>query len=203
MSTHRQRGMTLLELVVAVAILALFSVMAYGALDRVLLHGERITAEQAFWRTLTVAFVRMEEDFAHARPRTVRDLDGQPLPAFRGQPTDTRTLGDPSVEFTRGGVLVVDASPRADLQRVAYRLRDEVLSRLTWSGVDRAPEAQVTETVLLRGVESFGVRFYDSSGNLHEAWPVEGIKDLLPRGTEVNVRLKERGEFVRLFVVNG
>ncbi len=203
MSARKQQGLTLLELVVAVAVLALFSVMAYGALDRVLVHSERVDEERAFWRALTVAFVRLEEDFAHARPRTVRDLDGTPLPAFRGQPTDTRALADPSVEFTRGGVLVVDAGERADLQRVGYLLRDQTLLRLSWSSLDRAPDAKPVETVLLRAVDDFVVRFYDSSAALHDSWPVETSKDPLPRGVEIGVRFSGRGEFTRTFIVNG
>lgn len=203
MSARHQRGLTLLELVVAVAVLALFSVMAYGALDRVLVHSERVDEEQAFWRTLAVAFVRLEEDFAHARPRTVRDLDGTLLPAFRGQPTDTRALAEPSVEFTRGGVLIVDAGARADLQRVAYLLRDQTLLRLTWPTLDRAPDAEPVESVLLRGVDAFVIRFYDSATGLHDNWPVETSKDPLPRGVELGVRFSDRGEFTRTFVVNG
>lgn len=203
MSARRQRGLTLLELVVAVAVLALFSVMAYGALDRVLLHSARIDGEQAFWRALAVAFVRLEDDFAHARPRTVRDLDGTPLPAFRGQPTDTRALAEPSVEFTRGGVLVVDGGARPDLQRVAYLLRDQTLLRLTWPTLDRAPDAKPVESVLLRDVDSFVVRFYDPAAGLHDSWPVEGTKEPLPRGVELGVRFSDRGEFTRVFIVNG
>jgi hypothetical protein len=34
-------------------------------------------------------------------------------------------------------------------------------------------------------------------------WPTEGINDILPRGVEVKMTLKGRGEFTRLFLING
>ncbi len=197
------RGFTLLELIVAVAVFSLFSVMAYGALDRVLAHRDRIHAEREFWRVLSLALLRIEEDLSQARPRSVRDIDGEKLAALRGQPTDTRALAEPSLEFTRGGVLVFTEGTRSDLQRVAYRLQDDALLRLTWAVLDRAPETKPSETTLLKGVETFEVRFYGPNGVWFEQWPAEGVDKELPRGVELRLEISGRGEFTRYFFVNG
>lgn len=203
MRQAKAHGFTLLELVVAVAVFALFSVMAYGALDQMLTHRDRIDAEREFWRTLSLVFLRLEEDLSQARPRPVRDIDGQRLPALRGQPTDTRALAEPSLEFTRGGVLLFTDGPRSDLQRVAYRLKDNVLLRLTWPVLDRAPQTEALEATLVKGVENFRVRFATPDGRWLEQWPQEGIADELPRGVEVTLELTGRDEFTRYFLVNG
>ena len=102
---------------------------------------------------------------AQARARRVRDIDGTTLPSLRGQPTDTRALADPTLELTRGGVLVFGEGVRSDLQRVGYRLEDNVLLRLTWPVLDRAPQTKPFESPLLRDVEIFEVRFYSLRGN--------------------------------------
>src|SRR5437868_2538676 len=100
-----QRGFTLLEVLVAVAVFSVFSVLAYAGVTRIIEGRDRVEAERERWRTLTLAFAQMEDDLAQARPRSVRDTTGlNPLPAFAGQPVDPRPLGDPSIEFTRGGM---------------------------------------------------------------------------------------------------
>jgi general secretion pathway protein J len=198
-----QCGLTLLELIVAIGVFALFSVMAYGALNRVLDQRDQIEEKREYWRALSLTFLRMEEDMAQARARPVRDIDGTTLPSLRGQPTDTRTLADPTLELTRGGVLVFGEGVHSDLQRVGYRLEDTVLLRLTWPVLDRAPQTKPFESPLLRDVETFEVRFYSLGGNWIDVWPVEELSEELPRGVEVILTLTNGNEFKRVFFVNG
>src|SRR3972149_6088604 len=147
---------TLLELMVAIGIFALVSVIAYGSLNRLLNDRQRLDAEHEFWRTLSLTFTRMEDALSRARERSVRDAIGFAQPAFRGQPTDTRATGAPSVEFTRGGVLTFDSGARSDMQRIAYRLADGTLKRMVWPGLDQAPQSTPAGFPLLAHVA--GVR---------------------------------------------
>lgn len=204
-----QRGFTLLEVLVAIAIFALISAMAYGSLNQVLHTRDRLEEERAFWQALTLAFLRIEEDVSQARTRPVRDVDGGQRAPFIGQPTDTRRLGAASLELTHGGVLVVGEAVRSDLQRVAYRLHEGVLQRLVWPQLDRAPQAKPIEIPLLSGVEDFRLRFYHPQGAWTDSWPplapVPGAGPVipeLPRGVEVRLTLAERGEFTRLVLIN-
>ncbi|MBI3778762.1 MAG: type II secretion system minor pseudopilin GspJ [Gammaproteobacteria bacterium] len=199
----RSRGFTLLELMVAIGIFALVSVIAYGSLNRLLSDRQRLDAEHEFWRTLSLTFARMEDDLSQARERSVRDAIGFPQPAFRGQPTDARATGLPSMEFTRGGVLTFDSGPRSDLQRIAFRLVDGTLKRIVWPVLDQGPESKPQELTLISHVEEFRVRFFSPAGVWLDQWPNEGTKDILPRGVEIKLTLTGRGEFTRLFLING
>jgi len=200
----RSRGFTLLELLVAIGIFALVSAIAYGSLARFMDDRARLDTEHNFWRGLALAFSRMEDDLSEARERTIRDTIGFKQPAFRGQPTDTRSTGSPSLEFTRGGVLTFDSGARSDLQRVAYRLTDDgVLKRLVWPVLDLGPQTTPLEQTLLTDVEDFRVRFYGPNGAWLDFWPATGVNDILPHGVEITLKLKGRGEFKRLFLVNG
>lgn len=198
----RAAGFTLLEVLIAVAVFAIFSAMAYGGLIRLLDNRERIDAERAFWRETTLGFLRMQRDLSLARNRGIRDTGGTLEPAFKGQPTDTRALAEPSVEFTRGGVLVPNGHT-ADLQRIGYRLVDDALLRITWPVLDRAPATEPVTAPLLRDVENFEVRFY-RNGAWSSHWPPLGGAEqtpALPEAVEVTVALKERGAYRRVFLV--
>jgi general secretion pathway protein J len=199
----RGNGFTLLELLVAIGIFALISAIAYGSLIRIMNDRVRLESEHDFWQSISLTFTRLEEDFSQARERSYRDVIGFTQPAFRGQPTDTRVVAPPSVEFTRGGVLSFGDDRRIDLQRVAYRLVDGTLMRLTWPVLDLGPQTAPAETPILNNVEEFRVRFYAPAGAWIEVWPADGITEILPRGVEVRLKLTGRGEFTRVLLVNG
>ena len=199
----RLSGFTLIELLVALAIFAIFAVLAYAGLSRVLDSRERLTEEQRVWQELSQAFLRISDDVAHARSRPVRDAGGFDLRAFVGRLYDSRALAEPSLELTRGGELNYGGAPRSDLRRVAYRLKEGRLVRITWPVLDRAPVTEPLEAPLLAGVETFGLRFYGASGGWVDTWPTAtGGPDVPPRAMEVTLAVKGLGRFKRLFLVN-
>lgn len=200
---RRQRGVTLLELLIAVAVFAIFSAMAYGGLMRLLDTRERVDAERTFWRELATAFVRMERDFAYARNRPIRAHDGTPLPAFRGAPYDPRALAEPAVELTRAGFLLTDRAA-GGLQRIGYQLIDDQLLRLAWPVLDRAPLTEPERVPVLRDVEAFEVRFLQPDGRWGDYWPPPGAAPNVgwkPPAVEITLTLAGRGEYRRVFVV--
>lgn len=204
-ATGRAAGFTLLEMLVAVGIFALVSAIAYGGLAQALTARDRVAAEREFWQTLALAFTRIEEDLVQARARPIRDSDGAELPALVGQPTDPRALARPSIEFSRGGVFVFRESKslRSDLQRVGYRFSEGTLWRLAWPVLDRGPEAEPVAVPLLKDVEDFQARFFNPDGRWDEYWPPGAANPPpLPRGVEVTLKLKDRGEFRRVFSVH-
>ncbi len=201
-------GFTLLEVLVAIGIFALFSTLAYGSLLRLLENREQLEIERAYWREIGIAYARMQDDFGQARERGIRDTDGQTLRAFIGQPTDTRALAPPSVELTRGGV-PTGSNGRPDLQRVGYRLADGVLYRLTWPVLDRAPGTKPLAMPVLENVEEFRVRFFyngawfDFWGSLQQQAQQGNQQPGVPSAVEVTLAQRGRGKFVRTFFVGG
>ncbi len=199
----RASGFTLIELLVALVIFAIFAVLAYAGLARLLDSRERLTEEQRVWQQLSQAFLRISDDVAHARPRAVRDAGGFELRAFVGRLFDSRALAEPSLELTRGGELSYGGAPRSDLRRVAYRLKEGRLVRITWPVLDRAPVTEPLEAPLLADVETFELRFYGASGDSVETWPTATSgPDFPPRAMEVTLAVKGLGRFKRLFLVN-
>ena len=196
------RGFTLIELLVALLIFGIFSALAYSGLSRLLEGRTRLTDEQRSWQALSQVFLRISDDVAHARARGARDEAGVVLPPFVGRPYDSRALGDPSLELTRGGELKYGDAPESDLRRVAYRLKDGQLLRITWPVLDRAPVTKPNEAPLIANVESFEVRFSDLNGNLVNNWPAGTNPNDPPPAVEVSLAVKGMGSFKRLFLVN-
>ncbi|MBL6751459.1 MAG: type II secretion system minor pseudopilin GspJ [Nevskia sp.] len=174
--SRRQRpaaGYTLLELIVVIAVFAVFAAMAYGGLTTVLKARRGIEATLARTADYQKAYQRMRDDFLNAAPRTVRDSDGAPQAAFTFDDYNHRA------EFTRGGWANPVGLPRATLERVSYflddsRSDDRRLVRRSWRVLDRAPQSEPVDLVLLGGVDQLKWRFLDGSLQWHDNWAAPG-----------------------------
>jgi len=89
-NVHRlaqEAGFTLLEVVVAVALFAVVSTLAYGGLAAVLRSREQLSEASAQLAQLQLAMQMFERDVRSAVLRPVRDGYGEVLPALMGDPT--------------------------------------------------------------------------------------------------------------------
>ncbi|HUS24070.1 MAG TPA: type II secretion system minor pseudopilin GspJ [Candidatus Binatia bacterium] len=206
MTTVRARGFTLLELVVALGVFAVVSVMAYGGLNTVL--NSRRAVENAMDETANFqrAYLRLRNDLQLVTNRPARNGLGQPDPALM-------TTSDGRLEFTRAGWSNGLLRPRSTAERVSYRLdEDHRLVRASWRVLDRAQESEPVPSVVLEGVEELRWRFLDASGQWQEHWPPQTVGSFggatsgappspPPLAVEVTLRQKAWGELRFLFRV--
>lgn len=218
---RNSRGFTLLELVVVIAIFAIFAAMAYGGLESVLRTRAKVEASLTRSEEYQKAYLRLRGDFENAANRPVRDTTGEPLPAFAFDTYNKR------VELTRGGWVNLLSQPRATLERVAWSLdepppeknairkvnTDKRLVRRGWRVLDRAPNTEAVQTVILDHVDEIGWRFLDSQNQWQTTWPPQGqlqptgavTPGTLPAGpappaaVELRVVTKDWGELKFLF----
>ena len=154
------RGFTLMEVLVALVLLTLFTLAAYRALDAVLQTQQQASAEMARWNVLNAAFARIEADLANA----VLRLDPGKLNevAFH-----TRTDADGAMQFDLVRLLPEDEDE--GLRRVGYRCAQGKLLQLVWPEVDDATTG-VRETPLLQDLRSCGFRYLDMAGQWQPGW---------------------------------
>ncbi len=200
---HYHTGFTLLELLVAVVVFAILSVMAYGGLSNVIDNSQRTDESMQRLQQVQMAMLNISRDFTQLSERNIRDEYGN----SNNYIMNAEGL-DIFVEFSRGGRRNPAQMTRSNLQRVAYKLEQNKLSRLHWPHLDRSQEMQPYESVLLENVESAGVRYLDSNNEWHNEWPplnasaqADGESTILT-AIEFNMELQDWGELTRLFMVD-
>ena len=199
MTVRRRNGFTLIEVLVALAVFGVLSVMAYMALGQTLsnadLLGERMQRLEAIQRAIRY----LDSDLMQAAPRPVRGLLGDGYePAIRSS-----FASEYALEVTHGGWTNPAGMPRGTLQRSAYRIEDGELIRYHWRVLDRTINNEPIGLVLLDGVEGIEFRYLTTDGEGSEEWPPTTVAGpggfrLRPRGVEVVLTLADEGEIRRL-----
>lgn len=197
------RGFTLLELLIAIAVFAIMSVMAYGGLSSVILNSTQTKVELEKIQAVQHAMFTITRDFSQISSRNIRDEFGNTQPhLIAGSNVDYL------VEFTRGGRRNPAKLLRSNLLRVAYRYEDNKLSRLFWPQLDRTQGTEPYEDILLDNVITAELRYLDDSDEWHTQWPplnastapdADSIDN--PKAIEFKFELNGWGELTRIYKV--
>lgn len=194
-----QRGFTLLELIVVIAIFGVLSVMAYGGLNSVM--KSRTHIEQSLERTAEFqkAYMKLRNDFQEARNRPTRDAYGVLQAAFVTDRND-------HVNFTRAGWRNPLGQARPSLERVVYRYDTEkkTLIRSSYRVLDQAQDSQTVDQVLLEKVDEVKWRYLDLNRTWVREWPSRDSRfaakaAMPPLAAELTLRTTDLGEFRLLF----
>jgi len=149
----RAAGFTLLELLVAITVLSLVSLIAWRGLDSLVHTRERLQPEAEGVRELLVAFGQIERDLAQVVNTSFVPLAAAPLTVRSGGPA-----GFQMIRFAP----VIEGSPSA-VQLIVYEIRDGRLMRLSSAptvSLDASPAAELVETTLLADVQALQVRVW-------------------------------------------
>lgn len=190
----RRSGFALLELLVALAIFAVVSAIAYGALASVVGAREGIERASARTREIQLAVAALERDLRQATARPVRGNAGEQLPALAGSST--------TLELTHAQFARPQAEARAQLSRTGYAAPSGVLQRSAYVVLDRAPSTRPLLRELAGSVSSARFRYLDHAGNWRESWPPRDGPERdpadLPRAVEFRIAFDDWGEVARL-----
>lgn len=165
----KQSGFTLIELIIALVIVVILSVMATAGLHQLIKIDGRLRDVNDSLSELNIAVWRFERDIMQLQMRHVLDESGSPEPFI--------SLRADDLSFTTATMLPSgDNIGMADFMRVDYRLEGNKLVRITYPVLDRVANTPAFQEVLLSNVANITWNFMDTQHEWQSSW---GTSDVL------------------------
>ncbi len=165
-----------MEVLVALVLLSLFTLVTYRALDSVMEAQKRAGAEMERWRELAAAFAWMESDLSNA---VIRLDPREPT----GSTFHSRDEADGATQFDLVRLLPEDADE--GLQRVGYRCEEKNLVRLVWPEVADSV-AEPKQFTLLKGLSACAFKYMNVRGQWLPAW-LPQAQQPLPKAVQLDL----------------
>lgn len=190
-----QRGLTLIELLIALVVFSLLGVLTWRASTQLIASQNAIAIELERWRHIGRAVQRIETELLQiAAPAIPKGSSALPplqlLRSADGRVTELRLL-----------TLTADGS---GARPTVFRFDDERLDWLRWPdrGAREADDAQIERHPLLDQVRAVRWRIIDHDATVALDWPpAERTGPSLPAAIELELELPDAGTFTRYFAL--
>ncbi|PJE78614.1 Type II secretion system protein J [invertebrate metagenome] len=160
------KGFTLVELLIAIALFSIISLAAYKLFQSVNQAREASVEILEELDEMQRTMILLEKDTLQMLSRPIRNEFGDKEPAVQSP-----GIQGELVVFTRSGWRNPLNATRSTLQRVTYSLEQGQLIRYFWLKLDRAPKGKVFRQVLLNQVNDMQWRFLNNKKQWVDTWP--------------------------------
>ena len=193
------RAFTLIEVLVAIAILGVVALLAYRATAAMTDSEARLAQESERWRSLDMLFARLESDMRQSVPRSSRRGASTEPPWFA---VAADSAANSAVAFTRAGP-EFSVEPGIAGQRIGYRLRDGAIEALYWPQLDNVPNATPATYALARDIDRFRILQLGSNNVWSQQWPPPNAAktDVLPRAVRIEIGLADGTSIERVIAL--
>lgn len=198
-----QSAFTLIEVLVALAVFGVLSLLAYMTLGQTLSNADMLTERMDRLQSIQRTMSYLGSELLQTVPRPVRaELGDAPVPALL-----SNFGAEFSLQLTHGGWPNPAGVPRSTMQRTAYRIEDGELLRYHWNVLDRTVNNVPIATVMLEDVESLTFRFLQANGEWSDQWPplaaqASPLNADRPRAVQIVLSLADEGELTRIVEVS-
>ncbi len=200
-SPKQSQGFTLLEVMIAIVIMAMIAIMTSQAFTAAIASSE--ATEEAIDRMAEVdrIWVLFENDTRNAIPAMPNLVREKLIPPLYVDPSDQYRM-----TLLRAGYANPLHLPRTEVVRVGYRIEDNVLWRDTWVDISESDERKAKQQKILENVEEIFIKVLPTQGATVlggpwlERWPQNGQdQQTLPSALEITLKLEDVGEVKRLY----
>lgn len=196
----RSSGVTLLELLVAMAIFVIIAGAAYAGLHQGTAVAKKLQEKRLFWQRLESVHTLIQIDMEQARDLASRTSDQTIRPFYGNREGDNNENGM-LIRFTRGVNNAFHTGPASPIQRVTYRFDEGNLYRLAGSQSDVTEGSDLLELPVLENVESISMRYLAPGNRWKTRWPQEfdPSNQALPDAVEMHLEFPGYGGYRWLF----
>lgn len=193
---RNKQGFTLLEILIAMVVFAILSLILSGALHNVINIQERTEMSAARVRELQLGTLYLSRDIEQAINRPILNTSGRQDAAMIGTAN--------TITFTHAGIASTpDMLARSNMQRVRYSVGNGALWHESWSALDQAPESLPRKRQILADISSIRFEYLDDKNKVHNEWPIAGQSNTqpLPRAVRVFLTFPRWGTMSQLYVI--
>lgn len=190
---YAECGLTLIEMLVALAVFAVLGVMGYRATATAMESRQRVAAELQRWRDIANFVQIIESDLTQIVERPGNGGTGNSAPVEALVLTQSNGAAELSFLKLDGG--------GATVRRRGYRLDGQRLVQLRWPGTDAAsiPEAYP----ILEKVAALRCTVLAADGQRYPAWPdLKGGQQVRPAAVDVELEISDVGTIRRLIALH-
>ncbi|MEL0642458.1 type II secretion system minor pseudopilin GspJ [Pseudoalteromonas aliena] len=196
----KQRGFTLLEVMVALGIFAFVIIATHQILDSTTKAKDASDDKIAELNGLQTTFRLMDQDFSQMTKRAVRNESGDVQEQYLLAGRYVLESQYDGIAFVRDGwVNPINLLPRSELQAVGYRVLDDNLERVYRVYVDQLDNMEPRVQRILENVEELKFEFLDDKNAWQEQWEIKA----LPKAVAVTLQQIEAEPIRRVFLVPG
>jgi general secretion pathway protein J len=188
-------GFTLLEILLALFIFAIISLILTATLHNILNNQSRLQQRSQSFAEVQITLMLFSRDFEQIVNRPILNFSGTPETALVGYAQQ--------ITFTHAGFdNPGNVEHRSTLQRARYRLESGKLIREVWPVLDQSPHTQPTKRILMKDITDLRFSYLTEQGRLEKIWPGnDKEKNKLPRAIQVYLMTKQWGKISQLFII--
>lgn len=187
MDKTRQWGFTLVEILIALTILAILATITSTALHHAFSTREKVSREAERLNTIQIAITLIQRDSQQATTRAIRSQDMHLFPAFIGKGN--------YLEFTRRGL----ANPRDErkqstLKRIAWLCQKNQLLRRGWEALDTPDRNKYRDRIVLDNLKKCQFAYLNHNLQILPEWQDNVLKQ--------NQQLEKLPKAILLKIIN-
>jgi|TARA_B100001094_G_scaffold297085_1_gene319795 general secretion pathway protein J len=200
---NNDKGFTLIETLVSIAIFSILSVLAYSTLNQTIITADILSNRMDKIQSLQRAIRLIEQDFLQLAQRPIRsEIGNTQLAALTTKPTNIFPI-----ELTRYGWSNPLMLKRSTLQRTAYSLEGTNLVRHYWHVLDKTYLNTIQSDIILGNVREFNFSFLKNKTDWSDQWPPIDVEvnsgyTILPKAVKVTLIFNDDTEIYRLIEIS-